>query len=89
MIKALRDRIQSSEFCCSATRRDKPFCWGRHNLPAPFSEPRRKPYALKNGSMKINTGLTNQCINIAQLEVSSVPYPILHFFISLSIDTTF
>lgn len=47
MIKALRDRIQSSEFCCSATRRDKPFCWGRHNLPAPFSEPRRKPYALK------------------------------------------
>lgn len=36
MIKALRDRVQSSEFCCSATRRDKPFCWGRHN-----------PYALK------------------------------------------
>lgn len=42
MIKALRERIQSSECCCSATRRDKPFCWGRHNLPAPFSEPRRK-----------------------------------------------
>lgn len=85
-IKTENPKFRVLLFCC---KKREALLLGSSQFAGPVFRTQEKQYALKNGSMKINTGLTNQCINIAQLEVSSVPYPILHFFLSLSIDATF
>ena len=83
MIKAWRQSIQSSEFCCSATIRDKPSCWGRHSLQPPFSVPqnmRKHAYALKKWQQE-NKHRFDQCIILSTLSY-------FDFFLSRSIDTT-